>query len=97
MQQSKFCIVYANLSKVMSPIKVESTSEDGTTKRTSFYRLLLTRIQQEFERHGNNEQIVSIKYAITQEHSVKHAMCLCVCVWGGEITLRVAKLDESDF
>lgn len=70
MQQSKFCIVYANLSKVMSPIKVDSISEDGTTKRTSFYRLLLTRIQQEFERHGNDEQIVSINYAIAQENSV---------------------------
>lgn len=70
MDQSKFSIVYANLSKVMSPIKVDSKDEDGTVKRISFYRLLLSRVQQEFERHGNDDQIVSINYAISQTNSV---------------------------
>lgn len=70
MKQSKFSIVYANLSKVMSPIKVESETEDGTIKRTSFYRTLLSKVQQEFERHGNDEDIVSINYAISQANSV---------------------------
>ena len=70
MNQSKHSIVYANLSKVMSPINVDSEEDDGTVKRISFYRLLLSRVQQEFERHGNDEHIVSIKYAISQTTSV---------------------------
>lgn len=73
MNQSKFSVVYANLSKVMSPIKVESDSKDGSVQRTSFYRLLLSRVQQEFERHGNDEHIVSINYAISQASSVSVA------------------------
>jgi hypothetical protein len=70
MNQSKFSIVYANLSKVMSPIKVDFEDDDGTIKRISFYRLLLSKVQQEFERHGNDERIVSINYAISQTSSV---------------------------
>lgn len=70
MDQSRFSIVFANLSKVMSPIKVDSEDEDGKVKRTSFYRLLLSKVQQEFERHGNDERIISINYAISQANSV---------------------------
>lgn len=54
----------------MSPIKVDSEEDDGTVKRLSFYRILLSRVQQEFEKHGNDEHIVSINYAISQTNSV---------------------------
>ena len=69
--------MYANLSKAMSSIEVDKEAEDGSIERTSFYKLLLGRIQREFERHGNDMDIVSIEYAINQATSVRFLGMMC--------------------
>ncbi len=46
----------ANLCKVMSPIKVEYTSEDGETKKTNFRKMLLTKCQREFEKNRKDDE-----------------------------------------
>ena len=50
-----YSIAYANLSKVMSPIKVEVMVEEGKTKTTNFRRMLLTKCQQEFEKDKQDD------------------------------------------
>lgn len=71
MKQPVFSIIFANLCQVMSPIEIEwENVEDGTTQRTSFYRLLLNKVQQKFENHGNDKHIVSLRHAIGQANTV---------------------------
>ena len=55
---SKYCIAYANLCKVMSTIKVESTREDdGRRVRViTFRRVLLSKVQQEFEKDKKDDE-----------------------------------------
>lgn len=68
--QHQYCVVYANLSKVMGGITVDWETEE---RRISFHHLLLSRVQKEFERHGNDEHVVSLQYAIGQASSVSEA------------------------
>ena len=56
MGEPRFSIAYANLCKVMSPIKVEFVSEDGKTKLTNFRRMLLTKLQKEFEKDKKDDE-----------------------------------------
>lgn len=51
-------------------MKLAWVTEDGAKIKTTFYRLLFARVQEEFERHSNDEDIVTIKYAISQANSV---------------------------
>ena len=49
-----YSLAYANLCRVLSPVKVEWT-QDGETKFTTFRRVLLTKCQREFEKHKKDE------------------------------------------
>ena len=70
-------MAYANLCKVMSPIKVEVMMEEGKTKSTSFRRMLLTRCQQEFEKDKQDDKTLDkIREDITQAESVSLSRCL---------------------
>ena len=99
--QPKFSVLYANLSKVMSSIKVDCDNEDGTVTTVSFYRLLLTRVKQEFERHGNDEHIVSMEYAISQANSVwlLHILAIIQGLIGGRLCTSciIIKCHQTSF
>ena len=56
MEEPSFSVAYANLCKVMSPIKVEFVSEEGMTKHTNFRRMLLTKLQKEFEKDKKDDE-----------------------------------------
>ena len=69
LEEPNFSIAYANLCKVLSPIKVEWTV-DGKAKFTTFRRVLLTKCQQEFEKdkkddEDREERLVAIEKAET--------------------------------
>ena len=49
-------VVYANLCKVLSPMKVEWTTADGKVKTNNFRRVLLTKCQQEFEKDKKDDE-----------------------------------------
>ena len=67
-----YAIAYANLCKVMSPIKVEWVQEDGKTKSNNFRRMLLTKCQQEFEKDKkDDETIETMKEAIEKAETVR--------------------------
>lgn len=55
MEEPNFSIAYANLCKVLSPIKVEVMVE-GKSKFTTFRRVLLTKCQQEFEKDKKDDE-----------------------------------------
>ncbi len=68
-----YTITYANLCKVMSPIKVEYTSEDGKTKRTNFRRMLLTKCQREFEKDRKDyESLETMQKEIESAEMVRY-------------------------
>ena len=69
-----YTIAYANLCKVMSPIKVEILLEDGRTKSINFRRMLLARCQREFEKDEEGEILDKMKEAIAQAETVR----LCI-------------------
>ncbi len=56
LEEQMYAIAYANLCKVMCPIKVEYTSGDGKTKQTNFRRMLLTKCQREFEKDKKDDK-----------------------------------------
>ncbi len=59
MEEPSFSIysyAYANLCKVLSLLRVEWVSEDGTKKQTNFRRVLLTKCQQEFEKDKKDDE-----------------------------------------
>ena len=57
LEEPSFSIAYANLCKVMSPIKVELMQEEGKPpKSTNFRRMLLTKCQQEFEKDKKDDE-----------------------------------------
>ncbi len=45
LEEPSFSIAYANLCKVLSPLKVEYEDQDGKIKQTNFRRELLTKCQ----------------------------------------------------
>ena len=55
LEEPSFSIAYANLCKVMSPLKVE-WEEEGKAKHTNFRRELLTKCQAEFERDKKDDE-----------------------------------------
>ena len=61
-----YSIAYANLCRVLSPVRVEWT-QDGKTKFTTFRRVLLTKCQQEFEKDDDThkEMMAAIENAET--------------------------------
>lgn len=64
-------VAYANLCKVLSPIKVEWT-EHGKIKTTTFRTVLLTKCQHEFERGDKaNEQEETMLAAIEKAETVR--------------------------
>ena len=66
-----YSIAYANLSKVMSPIRVEWTTKDGKAKQTNFKCMLLTKCQQEFEKDKNDDKTLEkIKEEIANAETV---------------------------
>jgi translation initiation factor 4G len=71
LEEPNFSIAYANLCKVLSPLKVD-VSVDGKKKITTFRRVLLTKCQQEFEKDKKDdeereEMLVAIEKAETEE------------------------------
>ena len=72
LKDPKYGIVYANLCKVMSTVKVstEALTEDGKPKIITFRRVLLTKIQQEFESKESDKEIRSMLNAIKETHDV---------------------------
>ena len=50
-----YSIAYANLCKVMTPIKVDVIVEEGKIKCTNFRRMLLTKCQHEFEKDKQDD------------------------------------------
>ena len=72
LEEPNFSIAYANLCKVMSPIKVEWVQEEGKTKSTNFRRMLLTKCQQEFEKDKKDDEIIeTMKEAIEKAETVR--------------------------
>ncbi len=68
-----YTIAYANLCKVMSPIKVEYTSEDGKTKQTNFRRMLLTKCQRKFEKdRKGDESLETMQKEIESAETVRN-------------------------
>ncbi len=68
-----YAIAYANLCKVMSPIKVEYTSEDGKTKQTNFRRMLLIKCQREFEKDRKDyESLETMRKEIESAETVRY-------------------------
>ena len=53
----KYSIAYANLCKVMSTTKVrESTTVGGSQRDVTFLRILISKLQQEFERNKDDDE-----------------------------------------
>lgn len=70
LEEPNFSIAYANLCKVMSPIKVEWTLE-GKQKSTNFRRMLLTKCQQEFEKDKKeDETLEAMQESVNQAKTV---------------------------
>ncbi len=68
-----YTIAYANLCKVMSPIKVEYTSEDGKTKQINFMRMLLIKCQREFEKYRKgDESLETMQKEIESAETVRY-------------------------
>ena len=57
LEEPSFSIAYANLCKVLSPMKVEWTTPDGKQKTNNFRRVLLTKCQQEFEKDKKDDEV----------------------------------------
>ena len=72
LKDPKYSIVYANLCKVMSTVKVEVLTEEGKAIIVTFRRMLLTRIQQEFESKESDEEKRSMLNAIKEAHDVSY-------------------------
>ena len=72
LKDPKYSIVYANLCKVMSTVKVEVHTEEEKPKIITFRRILLTRIQQAFEGMESDEEKQSILNAIKEVHDVSY-------------------------
>ena len=71
LEEPNFSIAYANLCKVLSPVKVE-WNQDGKTKFTTFRRVLLTKCQQEFEKDKkDDEEREEMLAAIDKAESVR--------------------------
>ena len=85
-----FSIAYANLSKVMSTIKVEVPTEpEGKIKVITFRRVLLTKCQREFEKDKrDDEEREKILNAIKETEDVSNRkysifmLNLCTPVYG---------------
>ena len=76
MKGSKYSVAYANLCKVMSTIKVEYTAEDGHPRIYIFRRILLTKVQREFEKtKEDDEEREGLLRAIeaTQDVSIQYS------------------------
>ena len=50
LEEPNYSVVYANLCKVLSPVKVDWTATDGKPRSTNFRRVVLTKCQKEFEK-----------------------------------------------
>ena len=60
-----YSTAYANLCRVLSPVKVEWT-QDGKTKFITFRRVLLTKCQQEFEKDDETcKEMMAVEIAET--------------------------------
>ena len=67
----KYSIAYANLCKVMSTIKVKLLAKEARTKVVTFRRVLLTRVQQEFENtEMSDEEKETMLKTIKETHNV---------------------------
>lgn len=53
---------------------VHGEDEDETPRKITFHQLILSRVQQEFEKKRRDETMVSIQYAIGQASSVSRDM-----------------------
>ena len=79
----KYGIVYANLCKVMSTVNVtvEPLIGDEKPKIITFRRVLLTKVQQEFESKESDKEIRSMLNAIKETHDVSFiTTCITVCI-----------------
>ena len=56
LEEPNFSIAYANLCKVLSPVKVDWTGAEGKARSTNFRRVLLTKCQQEFEKDKKDDE-----------------------------------------
>ena len=56
MKGPKYSIAYANLCKVMSTMKVKCTAEDGGPRVITFRHVLLSKLQQEFEKDKEDDE-----------------------------------------
>ena len=72
LKDPKYSTAYANLCKVMSTVKVKALTEEGKGKTITFRRVLLTRIQQEFESKESDEEKQSMLSAIKEAHDVSY-------------------------
>ncbi len=71
LEEPNFSIAYANLCKVMSPIKVEMEVE-GKVKSTNFRRMLLTKCLQEFEKDKkDDETLEAMQKSIAEAKTVR--------------------------
>ena len=63
LEEPNFSVAYANLCRVMAPLKVETAGAEGKTNVITFRRKLLTKCQQEFEKdkHYDEEREVMVK------------------------------------
>ena len=55
-KEPKYSIAYANLYKVMNTIKVESTTEDERPQVVFFRRVVLSKLQFEFEKNKEDDE-----------------------------------------
>ena len=55
-KEPKYSIAYANLYKVMSTIKVESTAENGSAQVVMFRRVVLAKLQWVFEEDKQDDE-----------------------------------------
>ena len=71
LKDPKYCVVYANLCKVMSTIKLEVLgNSEGKTRVITFRRVLLTRVQQEFESKERKEDEKNMLNVVKETHYV---------------------------
>ena len=76
LEEPSFSIAYANLCKVLSPMKVEWTTADGKPKTNNFRRVLLTKCQQEFEKDKKDDEE---RERMLQ--AIEEADTVCVCAY----------------
>ena len=85
LEEPNFSIAYANLCKVMSPIKVEFILDGGKTKKsTNFRRMLLTKCQTEFEKDKKDDETLE-----KMREGIKEAETVCGGRGGGEGVIRM--------